>query len=210
MATNILDIMLHLDKYLNVIIQSLGLGTYLILFLVLFCETGLVITPFLPGDSLLFTAGAIAAIGSLDIAALFLTLATAAIAGDSVNYFIGKSTGYRIIKGNTRLVKPEYIVRAQDFYARYGSITIFLARFIPIIRTFAPFVAGIGEMKYTKFLSYNIFGGLVWTGLFLCGGYFFGNLPAVKQNFSVIIFAIIFISLLPAIIGFIQQKWAHD
>lgn len=209
-ATNILDIILHVDKYLNLVIQSFGLGTYIILFLVLFCETGLVITPFLPGDSLIFTAGALAALGSLDPASLFFTLAAAAIVGDSANYSIGRSLGYRIIKSDkVKLIKREHIFRAQDFYDRYGGITIFLARFIPIIRTFAPFVAGIGEMRYAKFLSYNIFGGLVWTSLFLLGGYFFGNLPAVKQNFSLIIFAIIFISVLPAVIGFVQQKWAR-
>jgi membrane-associated protein len=208
---NILNIVLHLDKYLNMGIQIFGLGTYFLLFLILFCETGLVITPFLPGDSLISTAGALSALGSLNIVVLFFIFASAAIAGDSANYFFGKSIGLKIVnKENVKFIKREYLEKTQDFYDKYGGITILLARFIPIVRTFAPFVAGIGKMKYLKFFSYNVIGAVLWTGLFLFGGYFFGNLLVVKNNFSLVIFAIIFISILPAAIGFVKQRFAHE
>ena len=199
--------MLHLDKYLNIIIQNYGMGTYILLFVVIFCETGLVITPFLPGDSLLFAAGAFASLGSLNIAVLLLILGIAAVLGDTVNYLIGKTIGSRLYhKNNLRFIKKEYLDKTREFYERHGRKTIIIARFIPIIRTFAPFVAGIGEMGYLRFISYNLIGGISWVGLVTVTGYFFGNLPAVKNNFTFVIFAIIFISILPGIIGFIKQK----
>ncbi|GAB6151586.1 DedA family protein [Desulfosporosinus burensis] len=202
-----IDVLLHLDKYLSVIIQNYGYGTYLILFLIIFCETGLVVTPFLPGDSLLFAAGAFAAIGSLDIKLLLLIISIAAVFGDTVNYAIGKSIGHKIYEmENVKLIKKEHLLKARDFYEKYGAVTIIIARFIPIIRTFAPFVAGIGEMRYMKFLSYNIIGALSWAVLVSLVGYYFGNLPVVKHNFSLVIFAIIFISIMPAVFGLMKQK----
>ncbi len=207
MITSFIDIMLHLDKYLNLIIQNYGTVTYIFLFIIIFCETGLVVTPFLPGDSLLFAAGAFASLGSLNIAVLFLILGIAAVLGDTVNYLIGKTIGGKLYhKNNLRFIKKEYLDRTQEFYERHGGKTIILARFIPIIRTFAPFVAGIGEMSYLRFISYNLIGGISWVGLVTFMGYFFGNLPAVKNNFTFVIFAIIFISILPGIIGFIKQR----
>lgn len=202
-----IDILLHLDKYLNVIIQNYGLGTYVILFLIIFVETGLVVVPFLPGDSLLFAAGAFAAIGSLDIKLLLFLLCLAAVLGDTVNYSIGRSIGHKIYEmENVKLIKKEHLLKARDFYEKYGAVTIIIARFIPIIRTFAPFVAGVGEMRYMKFISYNIIGGISWATLVTLVGFFFGNLPAVKHNFSLVIFAIIFISILPAVIGVMKEK----
>jgi membrane-associated protein len=202
-----IDVLLHLDKYLSVIIQNYGLGTYMILFLIIFFETGLVVTPFLPGDSLLFAAGAFAALGSLDIKFLLLIVGIAAVLGDTVNYTIGKTIGHKIYEmENVKFIKKEHLLKARDFYEKYGAVTIIIARFIPIIRTFAPFVAGVGEMRYMKFLSYNIIGGLTWAALVTLVGYYFGNLPVVKHNFSLVIFAIIFISILPAVFGVIKQK----
>lgn len=202
-----IDVLLHLDKYLSVIIQTYGFGTYMILFLIIFGETGLVVTPFLPGDSLLFAAGAFAAIGSLDIKLLLLVVSIAAVLGDTVNYTIGKTIGHKIYgMGNVKFIKKEHLLKTRDFYEKYGALTIIIARFIPIIRTFAPFVAGIGEMHYLKFLSYNIVGGLSWAALVTLVGYYFGNLPVVKHNFSLVIFAIIFISILPAVFGVIKGK----
>lgn len=204
---NFIDILLHLDKYLNLIIQNYGFGTYLLLFMIVFCETGLVVIPFLPGDSLLFAAGAFASLGSLNVVLLFLLLGLAAILGDTVNYYIGKSIGHTLYtKEKSRFIKKEYLEQTQAFYERHGGKTIIIARFIPIIRTFAPFVAGIGQMNYGRFVSYNVIGGLSWVGLFTFLGYFFGNLPVVKRNFSFVIFAIIFISILPGIIGYLNQK----
>lgn len=202
-----MDVLLHLDKYLSIIIQNYGMAAYFILFLIIFGETGLVVTPFLPGDSLLFAAGAFAAIGSLDIKLLLLMISIAAVMGDTVNYTIGKTIGHKIYEmENVKFIKKEHLLKARDFYEKYGAVTIIIARFIPIIRTFAPFVAGIGEMKYAKFLSYNVIGGLTWTALVTLVGYYFGNLPAVKHNFSLVIFAIIFISIMPAVFGVIKQK----
>jgi membrane-associated protein len=204
-----IDIFLHLDKHLNEVIQSYGLWTYLILFLIIFCETGLVVTPILPGDSLLFAAGALAAIdGSpLNVWLLFLLLSVAAILGDTVNYWLGAKLGPKVFaQEKSRFFKKEYLIRTQKFYERYGAKTIIIARFVPIVRTFAPFVAGIGSMNYARFITYNIVGGIFWVGICLAAGYLFGNIPIVKKNFSVVILAVIFISILPAIIEIIRSR----
>lgn len=201
-----IDLILHLDRYLDLIIRSFGWWTYLILFIVIFIETGLVVTPFLPGDSLLFAAGAFAAKGSFNVWLLFFLLWLAAVLGDTMNYWIGHYVGPRVFRENVRWLKREYLERTQAFYDKHGGKTIFLARFIPIIRTFAPFVAGIGNMRYGYFVTYNVVGGFVWTALFIFGGYFFGNLPFVKDNFSFIIIAIILISVLPAVIEALRSR----
>lgn len=209
--TYLIDLFLHLDKHLSVIIRDFGPWTYLILFIVIFCETGLVITPILPGDSLLFAAGAFAATGVLDPHWLFLLLSLAAVAGDTVNYWIGNWVGPKIFQQeDVRFFKKEYLIRTHEFYERHGGKTIIIARFMPIIRTFAPFVAGIGQMTYMRFISYNIIGGIVWIAVFVYGGYFFGNLPLVKKNFTLVIVAIIFISILPGIIEFLRQRKQHS
>lgn len=203
----VIDLFLHLDQYLNVLIRDYGLWTYLILFVVIFCETGLVVTPFLPGDSLLFAAGTFAAGGALNPFWLFGLLSLAAVAGDTVNYWIGNLVGPKVFhREEVRFFKKEYLIRTHDFYERHGGKTIIIARFIPIIRTFAPFVAGIGEMTYLRFISYNVVGGIAWIAVFVYGGYFFGNLPMVKRNFTLVIMAIIFISILPGIIEFFRQR----
>lgn len=204
---NGIDILLHLDTYLSLIIQNCGMGTYFILFLIIFAETGFVITPFLPGDSLLFTAGAFAALGAFDIKLLLLLLIAAAVLGDTVNYAIGKSIGHKIYEEHSKLIKKEHLLKTRGFYEKYGAITIILARFIPIIRTFAPFVAGIGEMRYIKFISYNIIGGVIWVTLFMLAGYYFGNLPAVRHNFTFVIVGIIVVSITPVVFGFLREKW---
>lgn len=201
------DLFLHLDKHLNEIILQYGSLTYLILFLIVFAETGLVVTPFLPGDSLLFAAGTFAALGSLDAVVLFFILIAAAIIGDSINYAFGKYVGPKIFEKNKiKFLKKEYLERTHAFYEKHGGKTIIVARFIPIIRTFAPFVAGIGSMSYGKFIAYNIVGGVVWVAVFVFGGYFFGNLPFVKNNFSIVIVAIVIISVLPGIIEFLRHR----
>lgn len=203
---NIIDFILHLDKYLSLLIQNFGIGTYLILFLIVFAETGLVVTPFLPGDSLLFAAGTFASLGTLNVWWLFFSLSAAAILGDSLNYAIGKYMGPKVFKEEkARFLKKEYLDRTHKFYEKYGSKTIVLARFVPIVRTFAPFVAGIGSMSYLKFAFYNVFGGILWVGLLVFGGYFFGNLPIVKQNFSIAIMVIIILSILPMLIEFLKH-----
>ncbi len=193
---------MHIDKYLSAIIKTHGPLTYLILFIIIFLETGFVITPFLPGDSLLFVAGAFAAQGSVNILLLFIILALAAILGDTVNYWIGNYFGKGMEK--SKFIKPEYINKTQNFYDKYGGKTIILARFVPIIRTFAPFVAGIGKMEYRKFISFNIIGGIIWVALFLFTGYFFGAIPIIKENLSIVIIIIIAISLIPIIIEYLK------
>jgi membrane-associated protein len=209
--TALIDLFMHLDQHLSAIIRDYGLWTYLILFVVIFCETGLVVTPFLPGDSLLFAAGAFAAGGALNPLWLFGLLSFAAVAGDTVNYWIGNLVGPKVFhKEEVRFFKKEYLIRTHEFYERHGGKTIIIARFIPIIRTFAPFVAGIGEMTYLHFISYNIIGGIAWIAVFIYGGYFFGNLPMVKRNFTLVIMAIIFISILPGIIEFFRQRRASS
>ena len=202
------DFFLHLDKHLGAMIQQYGVWTYAILTLVVFCETGLVVTPFLPGDSLLFAAGALAALPDtpLRVGILFLLLAAAAVAGDTANYWIGHRVGPRAFEGKIKFLNPEHLARTHDFYERYGGKTIIIARFVPIVRTFAPFVAGIGSMTYGRFIAYNVAGGVLWVAVCLFAGYFFGNLPFVQQNFSVVILAIIFISVLPGVFELARHK----
>lgn len=201
-----LDFLIHLDKHLLELINNYGTGAYFILFMVVFCETGLVVTPFLPGDSLLFVLGALASTGEINLTAIAFLLIAAAIIGNVVNYQIGRYIGPKIFAGkNIRFLKQEYLIRTQNFYEKHGGKTIVIARFIPIIRTFAPFVAGIGEMSYPRFLIYNISGCIAWVLLFLMGGYLFGNIPFVQKNLTLVIFGIIFISLLPAIIAYLKR-----
>ncbi|MBN2421174.1 DedA family protein [Candidatus Woesearchaeota archaeon] len=203
----IFDYFMHLDTNLAALIAAYGVWVYAILFFVIFLETGFVVTPFLPGDSLLFAAGAFAAIGSFNIAYLFLLLGLAAILGDTINYWIGHFIGPKVFKSKKSLLfNKEHLIKAHKFYEKYGANTIILARFIPIIRTFAPFVAGIGKMHYGKFLSYNIFGGLLWVSIFLFGGFYFGNMPFVKANFEWVILAIIIVSVIPAVVEYIRNR----
>ena len=202
-----IDLFMHLDTHLSAIANEYGLLTYLLLFTIVFCETGLVVTPFLPGDSLLFATGALAATGSLNLSTLLIVLCLAAIAGDTVNYQIGHLLRNKIASHeNIRFIKQEHLDRTHIFFEKYGVKTIIIARFVPIVRTFAPFVAGVGVMPYSKFISYNVIGGVAWVFLFLFGGYFFGNLPVVKDNFTLVILGIIFVSFLPGVITYIQSK----
>jgi len=202
----LIDFVLHMDVYLNDIISNYGAWTYGILFFVIFIETGFVVTPFLPGDSLLFAAGSFAALGALNPVYLFILLSIAAVIGDTVNYSIGHYIGPRAFSGEIKFLKKEHLDKTQVFYEKHGGITIILARFIPIIRTFAPFVAGIGTMKYSKFILYNVVGGISWVAIFISLGYFFGNLPFVQKNFELVIFAIIFISLIPPVLEFFKAR----
>jgi membrane-associated protein len=203
----LVDFFVHLDKYLPVIIQSFGVWAYVIVFLVIFCETGLVVTPILPGDSLLFALGSIAALGALNIELLLILLCIAAIVGDTVNYAIGHFLGPKVFHyENNRFFKKEYLDKTHQFYEKHGGKTIIIARFMPVIRTFAPFVAGIGAMTYPKFLLYNITGGIAWVCAFLLGGYFFGNIPSVKNNFTLVILAIIILSIMPGIIEYWRRR----
>jgi membrane-associated protein len=201
-----IDLFLHLDQHLAEVINKYGIWTHLILFLIVFAETGLVVTPFLPGDSLLFAAGTFAAIGSLDLWLLVVLLVGAAILGDTVNYWVGAWIGPRAFTGNVKYLRKDYLDRTRAFYEKHGGKTIILARFVPIIRTFAPFVAGVGAMSYPKFITYNIVGALLWVGLFVPAGYFFGNIPAVRKNFTLVIFAIIALSVLPIAIEAIKAR----
>lgn len=204
---NFIDFFIHLDRYLNLLISNFGVWTYVIIFLIIFCETGLVVTPILPGDSLLFGLGAFAAAGALEVELLLLTIPVAAVVGDNVNYTLGKFIGPRVFdQEKSRFFKREYLDRTHRFYERYGGKAIIIARFVPIVRTFSPFVAGIGRMAYIRFLAYSIAGGLVWAVLFILGGYFFGNLPLVKENFTMVILAIILISVMPGIVEFVRQR----
>jgi len=197
--TEFLNFFLHLDKSLQGVINQYGTLTYIILFAVIFAETGLVVTPFLPGDSLLFAAGALASSTGLDPWILFATLAIAAVIGDAVNYAVGHYIGRRAFSGEFKFLKKEYLDKTHAFYEKYGSKTIVLARFVPIVRTFAPFVAGVGKMSYRHFAAYNIFGAILWVGLLTAAGYFFGEIPFVKKNFELVIIAIIVLSIMPGL-----------
>jgi membrane-associated protein len=203
---HLIDCILHIDKHLLNIVTDYQTWTYLILFLIIFMETGLVVTPFLPGDSLLFAAGTIAAMPGepLQMMPLIILLICAAFSGDNTNYFIGRFLGHKVYEKNYRLIRREYLDKTHSFYEKHGGKTLIIARFMPIIRTFAPFVAGVGQMTYLRFISFSIIGNVLWVILFTMGGYFFGNIPFIKNNFSMAILAIIFISLLPMIIAFIQ------
>lgn len=206
LLTQAIELFLHLDRHLADITSQYGIWTYAVLFLVVFAETGLVVTPFLPGDSLLFAAGAIAALGSLDVGLLIILLMVAAILGDTVNYWIGARIGRRAFSGDIRFIKQEYLQRTERFYEKHGGKTIILARFVPIIRTFAPFVAGIGVMDYRRFVVYNVGGGVAWVAMFTLAGYYFGNLEIVKRNFSLVVLAIIVISVLPIVFEVIKAR----
>lgn len=202
-----IDFFLHLDRHLSVIIQDYGVWTYAILFLIIFCETGLVVTPILPGDSLLFAVGSFAAIGALDVRIVLITLTVAAILGDTVNYAVGHFMGPKVfLKKDSRIFRKEYLDKTHRFYERYGGKTIIFARFVPIVRTFAPFVAGVGSMSYPRFIAFNIVGGVAWIAAFILAGYFFGAIPMVKKNFTMVIFAIIFLSILPGVIEYLRHK----
>lgn len=204
---NLADFFIHLDDHLNMILANYGTWTYLILFLIIFCETGLVFTPFLPGDSLLFVVGTFAAVGPLHLIWSLLILMAAAIFGDSANYGIGHLLAPKIFgHQKIRFLKQEHLTRTEKFYEKYGSKTIIIARFVPIIRTFAPFLAGVGSMRYSRFLSYNMIGGVLWVACFVLGGYFFGNIPFVKENFSWVILLIIILSLVPVVRKFLQHQ----
>ncbi len=201
-----IDIFVHLDKHLSAILQQFGAFTYVILFLVIFCETGLVVTPVLPGDSLLFVVGAFAAKGDFDPWVIYGLLCAAAITGNVVNYQVGRVIGPRVFEKEVWFLKKEYLERTHAFYEKHGGKTIVIARFMPIIRTFAPFVAGIGKMNYRSFTIYNVAGCVAWITAFLLGGYFFGNIPVVKKNLTMVIFAIIIISVIPSVIEFLRHR----
>lgn len=206
--THLIDFVLHIDVHLQEIIGRYGALTYLILFLIVFAETGLVVTPILPGDSLLFAAGTFAALGALDPALLTILLIVAAIAGDTVNYWIGHWVGPRAFSGKIRWLRQDYLRRTEAFYERHGGKTIILARFVPIVRTFAPFVAGVGRMHYGRFLTFNVVGGAVWVTLFVLAGYFFGNLSFVRENFSLVVLGIIGVSMIPLLVEWIRHRRA--
>ncbi len=205
----IIDFILHIDKHLAELVAMYGIWIYAILFLIIFCETGLVVTPFLPGDSLLFVAGALASLptNNVNVHLLAVLLMGAAILGDGVNYFIGRFFGEKLFSNpDSKIFKQSYLKKTHNFYEKHGGKTIILARFVPIVRTFAPFVAGMGQMHYTRFASYNVIGGIVWVAIFMYAGYFFGSLDFVQKNLSLLIFAIIFVSILPAVFEIIRNK----
>ncbi len=206
-----IDFILHLDKHLSQLVSQYGLLTYFILFAIIFTETGFVVTPFLPGDSLLFAAGAIASLGSLNIWGIVALLIVAAILGDTVNYWIGHFFGRKIVDNpKIKFINQEHIDKTEQFYKKHGAKTIILARFVPIVRTFAPFVAGVGTMNYGKFITYNVIGGVVWVSLFTLLGYFFGNIPIIQENFHYAVFAIIGLSLIPIAYEYYQHKKNPD
>ena len=209
--TQALDYFRHLDVHLGALITQYGVWAYAILFAIIFCETGLVVTPFLPGDSLLFAAGALAANPQmgLNILALWLVLMAAAVLGDTVNYWIGQAVGTRVFKDDARILKTAYLVKTQEFFAKYGGKTIILARFMPIVRTYAPFVAGASRMDYAKFLLFNVIGALLWVSSMLFAGYFFGAVPFVKENFEVVVVAIVILSIVPGIIEYVKHRRAR-
>jgi len=204
-----IDFLLHIDIYLQHWVTDYRTWTYFILFLIIFCETGLVVTPFLPGDSLLFAAGTVAAMPNqpLNIVIIIFLLIFAAFIGDNTNYFIGRYLGLKVYEKDYKLIKKKYLIKTHNYYEKHGGKTLIIARFMPIIRTFAPFVAGVGTMKYLRFFSFSILGNILWVTLFSLAGYFFGNIPLVRKNFTLAIFAIIFVSLLPMIFAIIKQLW---
>jgi len=203
----LVDFILHLDRHLSEIIRDYGTWTYLLLFLIVFCETGLVVLPFLPGDSLLFAAGAFAGLGALDLGLTLLLLTIAAIGGDTVNYWAGHLLGPRLFRGEkVRFLNPKHLQRTHEFFERYGGKTIVIARFVPIVRTFAPFVAGVGSMTYSRFLLYNVVGGVGWVAICVLAGYWFGNIPVVKENFTLVILGIIVVSILPAVFEVVRHR----
>ena len=206
----LIEFILHVDQHLIEFVQNYGMWVYAILFLIIFVETGLVVMPLLPGDSLLFAAGAIAATGALDPVALSVLLFFAAVMGDSLNYQIGHYIGPRVFNLKSRFINREHLLKTQAFFEKHGGKTIIFARFMPIIRTFTPFIAGVGIMKYSRFLMFNVVGGAAWVLSFIWLGYFFGNLPVIKDNFTYVIFAIIGISLLPAVIEFVRHHWINN
>ena len=208
MFASLIDFVLHIDQHLIELTQTYGLWIYAILFLIVFCETGLVVTPFLPGDSLLFAAGAVAALGGMNVHIAAGLLLAAAVIGDAVNFAIGKYFGEKLFaKPDSRVFKREYLDKTHAFYEKYGGKTIILARFVPIVRTFAPFVAGMGDMHYGRFIRYNVIGALMWVGLLTYAGYFFGELPVVKNNFGLVVIGIIVVSVLPMVVEIAKAKW---
>jgi membrane-associated protein len=203
----LIDFILHVDKHLTEIIKDYGNWTYLILFFIIFCETGLVVTPFLPGDSLLFVIGTLGAANALNFQLVLILLIIAAIGGNTTNYFIGRFAGEKILSmKNSRLIKKEHLDKTHVFYEKHGGKAIIISRFMPILRTFAPFVAGLGEMNFIKFTIFNAVGGISWVASFLFAGYFFGSIPFIKNNFTYVIFGIIFVSFLPAIITWFKSR----
>jgi membrane-associated protein len=203
------DLVLHLDKHLLELLQQFGPWIYVILFAIIFAETGLVVTPILPGDSLLFAVGALAAVdttGTLNAPLVSVLLAVAAVLGNTVNYQVGRIIGPRAFTGRVRFMKVEYLRRTESFFEKYGPMTIVLSRFVPIVRTFAPFVAGIGHMAYVRFQSYNILGGVSWVMLFIWGGYLFGNIPVIKNNFGIVTILIVVVSVMPAVLALLKRK----
>jgi membrane-associated protein len=205
--TGFADIVLHLDRHLQWLVANYGPWIYAILFAIVFCETGLVVTPFLPGDSLLFVAGTLAAAGDMYIHGLFAALATASFLGDNTNYWIGRYAGPRVFtREGSRLLNPEHLQRTQRFYDRYGAKTVFIARFVPIIRTFAPFVAGIGRMQYPRFLFFSFSGSIAWVGSLAYAGYYFGNVPMVKENLTLVIVIIVLVSILPGVVEYVRHR----
>ena len=207
LVTAFIDIVLHLDRHLQVLVADYGSWVYLILFLIIFCETGLVVTPFLPGDSLLFVAGAVAAAVGMDVYALFAVLALASFSGDNTNYWIGRFIGPRVFaRERSLLLNPAHLERTRRFYDVYGGKTVLIARFVPVVRTFAPFVAGIGRMVYPRFLLYSFAGAILWIGSLTFAGYFFGNLQIVRDNLSIVIIAIVVLSVMPGVVEFLRSR----
>ena len=207
LITSFIDVVLHLDRHLQWLVATYGIWVYLILFAIIYCETGLVVTPFLPGDSLLFVAGAVAAGGAIDVHTLFAILALASFSGDNTNYWVGRFVGPRLFRrSGSRVLNPAHLERTQQFYERHGGKTIVIARFVPIVRTFAPFVAGMGRMIYPRFLSYSFAGSILWIGSLTYAGYYFGNLPFVRQNLSFVIIGIIVLSLMPGLVEFLRSR----
>ena len=207
LLSSFIDIVLHLDRHLQWLVTNYGVWIYAILFAIIYCETGFVVTPFLPGDSLLFVAGTLAAAGDMYVHGLFALLATASFLGDNTNYWVGRYLGPRVFsRQKSRFFNPEHLKRTERFYEKFGAKTIFLARFMPIVRTFAPFVAGIGRMRYPTFLFYSFAGSITWVGSLTYAGYYFGNVPVIKQNLTVVILAIVLLSISPAIIEYLRQR----